>query len=187
VDETVRLGGSYILRYQKSTGLMLNVFYARPSGNFAHTFNASEYEDLLQHYRDTESVSRKNQRRSYRHSAVIGWYGGVGDGAGIYLASGAILKLSGKVSFGGTGTDVGGNIVTTNGNWKNEELIGAPDAINPDGETESYNANLGRVFRLTVDATGAQISKTYDDTIPAASITSTELLTSALKTLVRQG
>ena len=46
-----------------------------------------------------------------------------GDGAGIYLATGGILNLSGSPSFGGTGRDVSGNISTTIGNFKSGELI----------------------------------------------------------------
>ena len=36
VDETVRLGGSYIIRYQKNPGLILDVFYCTESGRFPH-------------------------------------------------------------------------------------------------------------------------------------------------------
>ena len=46
-----------------------------------------------------------------------------GNGAGIYLEEGSVLELSGNPSFGGTGIDVGGNITTTNGNFKDEELF----------------------------------------------------------------
>ena len=53
----------------------------------------------------------------------------VGDGAGIYLAQGGTLNLSGAPSFGGTGLDVSGNIITpvtsprANGNFKTGELV----------------------------------------------------------------
>ena len=46
-----------------------------------------------------------------------------GSGAGIYLAEGGVLNLSGNPYFGGTGLDVGGNITTTNGNFKLGELF----------------------------------------------------------------
>lgn len=46
-----------------------------------------------------------------------------GDGAGIYLANGSMLSLSGTPSFGGTGRDVSGNITTTNGNFRSGNLI----------------------------------------------------------------
>ena len=47
-----------------------------------------------------------------------------GNGAGVYLEVGSTMKLSGSLNFGGTGLDVGGNIVKGNGNWKNESLTG---------------------------------------------------------------
>ena len=46
-----------------------------------------------------------------------------GNGAGIYLSEGALMKLSGTPSFGGPGVDIGGNIETRNGNYRNVELI----------------------------------------------------------------
>ena len=45
-----------------------------------------------------------------------------GDGAGLYLAQGSKLYLSGAPSFGGRGVDVGGNITTNNGNYKTGDL-----------------------------------------------------------------
>ena len=53
---------------------------------------------------------------------------GDGQGAGIYLAYDSInkygtLKLSGDPDFGGKGTDVGGNITTSNGNYKAGDLV----------------------------------------------------------------
>ena len=46
-----------------------------------------------------------------------------GNGAGIYLAQDSMLYLSGNPNFGGNGLDVGGNITTTNGNFKTENLV----------------------------------------------------------------
>ncbi len=48
----------------------------------------------------------------------------IGNGAGIFLASGALLELSGSPSFGGKGTDVGGNITALNGNFRDQTYIG---------------------------------------------------------------
>ena len=45
----------------------------------------------------------------------------VGDGAGIYLATGSTLALSGSPNFGGTGLNTSGNITTTNGNFQTGE------------------------------------------------------------------
>ncbi len=47
----------------------------------------------------------------------------VGDGAGIYLAEGSTLNLSGAPDFGGTGTNVSGNITTANGNFKTGTMV----------------------------------------------------------------
>ena len=80
VDEVVRLGGSYVVRYQKATATMLDVFYAERDGSFKHTFTPSEYNRLM----DSESkeglygTERKSARRScFGNGAVIGWYGNV--------------------------------------------------------------------------------------------------------------
>ena len=46
VDETVRVGGSYIIHYQKDTGLVLDVFYCTRNGSptrFNHYFADGEY------------------------------------------------------------------------------------------------------------------------------------------------
>ena len=47
----------------------------------------------------------------------------VGNGAGIYLDVDSTLKLSGAPNFGGTGTNVSGNITTANGNFKTGALV----------------------------------------------------------------
>ena len=77
VDETVRLGGSYIVRYQKDPALVLDVFYSTPSRTrFGHTLSAGDYGTVMG-MRDEEGVSRRNDRRSWGSDrAVLGWYGG---------------------------------------------------------------------------------------------------------------
>ena len=47
----------------------------------------------------------------------------VGDGAGIYLTEGSTLNLSDAPDFGGTGTNVSGNITTANGNFKTGPMV----------------------------------------------------------------
>ena len=42
VDETVRLGGSYIIRYQRETGRVLDVFFSWPKQRFPHSFGKGE-------------------------------------------------------------------------------------------------------------------------------------------------
>lgn len=96
VDETVRAGGSYIIHYQKETGLMLDVFYctrnASPS-QFNHVLGGggenettatvsgleSEYPAVIVLADDT----KKSERRTYIYGeggnkSILGWYGGTG-------------------------------------------------------------------------------------------------------------
>ncbi len=86
VDETVRLGGSYIILYDYATATVLDVFYAeRSGGRFAYTFpsdiTALEIKALLNSYADTvdgdgKTVSHRENRQKYQNDHVIGWYGG---------------------------------------------------------------------------------------------------------------
>ena len=70
VDETVRLGGSYIIRYQRDTGRVLDVFFSWPNQRFPHTFGNEL--DKLEAYTGEGNVKRRN----YTDGSVIGWYGG---------------------------------------------------------------------------------------------------------------
>ena len=79
VDDTVRLGGSYVIRYQKDSGLVLDVFYADRVKRYPYTFTgtAPEEADLVANYRDSDTASKKSERAKYgANNAVIGWYGG---------------------------------------------------------------------------------------------------------------
>ena len=73
VDETVRIGGSYLIQYQAEPALVMNVFYSAPNGRFGHSFedSDSEYSKLIGLAKDSE----KSARRNY-DGDVIGWYGG---------------------------------------------------------------------------------------------------------------
>ena len=71
VDETVRAGGSYIIRYQAQPALVLDVFYSNPSGRFGHTFTSDEYSAVMA----LANEGSRNGRRNYSGD-VIGWYGG---------------------------------------------------------------------------------------------------------------
>ena len=76
IDETVRNGGSYVIRYQPETAQVLDVFYAeRDDARFGHTFSADEYESLMGAYRGDD---RREARSRYgAEQAVIGYFGGV--------------------------------------------------------------------------------------------------------------
>ncbi len=79
IDETVRAGGSYIIRYQPSTATVLDVFYAEMDSakRYPHTFSGGEYAALVDDYRDVNGANHKAERKNYgAGKAVIGWYGG---------------------------------------------------------------------------------------------------------------
>ena len=82
IDETVRAGGSYIIRYQADPAVVLDVFYCSASGTrFGHDLSGSEYSTVLG-LRDD-----KSGRRNYSDGSVLGWYGGEST-----LETGAFLK-----------------------------------------------------------------------------------------------
>lgn len=75
VDETVRVGGSYLIQYQAQPARVLNVFYSSPSGRFGHVFLTGEYDAVTALAK--ESAEAKNGRRFFgTNNDVIGWYGG---------------------------------------------------------------------------------------------------------------
>lgn len=72
VDETVRLGGSYIVRYHKDSAKVLDVFYWKESGTrFAHEYTSSDYPEFLSKRGDRDALRTYGSDKS-----VIGWYGG---------------------------------------------------------------------------------------------------------------
>lgn len=79
IDETVRAGGSYIIRYQPSSARVLEVFYSSPNQTSALTVKGTQlgsgdfdYSSLMVIRGDDEE--HKSARRNF-HNAVIGWYG----------------------------------------------------------------------------------------------------------------
>ena len=89
IDETVRMGGSYIVRYQKGAGLVLDVFYCTTNASPSQ-FNrdlTGLYAEALA-LKDSETGSRKQQRRNW-DGHILGWYGGT-DAASLAAASGKI-------------------------------------------------------------------------------------------------
>lgn len=92
IDDTLRLGGSYIIRYQyqnnegggADSAVVLDVFYASPSGTsasfgrFGYTFKDSDYATLMTPaYRKMDEDGRQI-RRFYPQGqeGIIGYYGG---------------------------------------------------------------------------------------------------------------
>jgi len=73
VDETVRIGGSYFVHYQKSTGLVLDVTYCSRGGapnRFNHTLSESDYALSV----SLRGASQKASRRNVS-GYIMGWYG----------------------------------------------------------------------------------------------------------------
>lgn len=78
IDETIRLGGSYIIRYQPETATVVDVFYCSTSGSpkkFNRELLTDEYLTVVG-LRDTDTANHKAERRNYTNGSVLGWYGG---------------------------------------------------------------------------------------------------------------
>ena len=71
IDDTIRLGGSYVIRYQIKPALVLDVFYSSADGRYPHQFAESEYSTVLELKGDDNHTARRN----CLDGAVIGWYG----------------------------------------------------------------------------------------------------------------
>lgn len=75
IEETVRTGDSYIIRYQPETAEILDVFYCTlhdSPAKFNHTLTQDEYATVKGYAGD----EHKSQRRKYTEGSVLGWYGG---------------------------------------------------------------------------------------------------------------
>ncbi len=70
LDEAVRSGGCYILRYHKDSGKALDVFYWEEEGRYAHQYKAEDYAKLM------SDTSKKTLKNYGDDKAVIGYYGG---------------------------------------------------------------------------------------------------------------
>ena len=81
VDETVRSGGCYIIRYHKDSATVLDVFYWKDSGRFSHQYTAVDKKDYNKFITISNNDDNKNRFKHYdtnndSGNAVIGWYGG---------------------------------------------------------------------------------------------------------------
>ena len=79
IDETVRLGGSYVIRYQKNTetARVLDVFYADPHGQFPAEFAGSvTSKGLVNTYSGADNDARLSYPYNGRNDGIIGWWGG---------------------------------------------------------------------------------------------------------------
>ena len=79
IDETVRAGGSYIIRYQKDTGLVLDVFYCTRKGSpeeYNHQLSGADYDTVLGLAGDDKKDARHSCSIGGQSGVVLGWYGG---------------------------------------------------------------------------------------------------------------
>ena len=77
LEENILANGSYLIRYNKDSGTVLDVFYCSTHGSptrFNHTLSTGQYADLLAVAGD----DNKSQRRTYTKGddCIVGWYGG---------------------------------------------------------------------------------------------------------------
>lgn len=80
IDETVRAGGTYIIRYQPSSGTVLDVFYSFPGRSSLLTISgkaldASDYPTLMGDSINYREGGERN--REQYPGGVVGWYGSV--------------------------------------------------------------------------------------------------------------
>ena len=75
IDETIRAGGSYLIRYQPDTAMVLDVFYCKPaSQQYGHALQTGEYTSLMENCKGEGNIS--NRRNYFGDHAVVGWFGG---------------------------------------------------------------------------------------------------------------
>lgn len=78
IDETLRLGGSYLVRYQPETATVLDVFYCSTNASrFNHTLSMDDYGTAMGLV-DVGGTSKKPARRNVSgwNGGILGWYGG---------------------------------------------------------------------------------------------------------------
>lgn len=80
LDETIRAGGSYLIRYNKDSGTVLDVFYCSTHGSPTR-FNRDLSKNLAEEYVEALKVAgdkpeNKSKRREYTDGSILGWYGG---------------------------------------------------------------------------------------------------------------
>ena len=76
IDDTVRVGGSYVILYQKDLGQVIDVFYCSNSGTpdvFNFSLKASNYELI----KDLAGDDKKEARKTFAGggNSILGWYG----------------------------------------------------------------------------------------------------------------
>lgn len=101
IDETVRAGGSYIIRYQAKPALVLDVFYCpkatSSSGqlNYTHDLGKDDYSTVAGY-----AGLGKNRKNCLNDNCVLGWYGEEGmegiEDSGEYVIETPIIEVINK-------------------------------------------------------------------------------------------
>ena len=103
IDETVRMGDNYIIRYNPASGTVLDVFYwTGESTRFGYKTvkDDIEYGDILSLKDSDTASSQKAARKNYKDvKAVIGWYGGGSDINKAYLKLPEIKVVNGDTLY----------------------------------------------------------------------------------------
>lgn len=83
IDDHVRIGGSYVIHYNRKTATVLDVFYSDTSDSrfgvelALGSENGKRYSDLVSSYStDGKRKERRNASWNGKTRRVIGWYGG---------------------------------------------------------------------------------------------------------------
>jgi len=77
VDEQVRMGGSYIIRYQYDTATVLDVYYAEKDGKtYGRAFSSGDYGQIMPGETYYGEARKANRGNAFSVGAIIGWYGG---------------------------------------------------------------------------------------------------------------
>ncbi len=158
IEDSVRTGGNYIIRYQKEPARILDVFYAENSGRFAHepAFDTTEYNDLWINRDSADYRKNYNYNAGNVKGAVIGYYGGA---VAIKTPAGSIVELP---SLSVENGDILRAVVTWERNFADETLrlvikgllSGAEKALEidissgaPDGVARSYSVVLDDISK----------------------------------------
>ena len=154
IDETLRGGGKYIIRYQPVSGQVLDVFYWEATGRYPHeNYSSSDYSDFL---------SKRNNKAALRNlesdHSVIGYYGGVSP------SNGKAVELIRPQLWVENGDTLTVHVTDTNQVNHSLQLIisgesgGGPvvfkeDATNHDLQTDLENSVTGKLaaYTLTLD------------------------------------
>ena len=90
IDETVRGGGNYLIRYRVNPARVLDVYYWQPDGKYGGTLNYDDIKSATSGaFGKIEAIGR----------VVVGWYGSNSDGGGGQVLSDDEIASEPEVQF----------------------------------------------------------------------------------------